>query len=267
MSEEDGGPVAEQYLSERPRSAPVRRELKFLYRGELVSFRVDAGVFASHGLDPGTALLIENLAVRPTDRVLDLGCGWGPVGVAAAKAARDGRVTLTEVNHRAARLARENLARNRVRNAEVRIGRLFEPVADDAFDVIATNPPYRAGRELVLDILRGAPDHLAPGGRLVLVGKGSQGILYYQEWLRSNWAGSVEVLARGSGYRVLEARQAGVPVRESVTAPDRPQKEPDSSEAVKSERILGGRPTIRGDGRPARSLVRSDRTGVPRTGE
>jgi len=78
VSEDDGEPVAEQYFAERPRSASVKRELKFLYRGELIAFRVDAGVFASHGLDPGTALLIENLALRPTDRVLDLGCGWGP---------------------------------------------------------------------------------------------------------------------------------------------------------------------------------------------
>ncbi len=267
MSEEDGGPVAEQYFAERPRSSSAQRELKFLYRGELIAFRVDAGVFASHGLDPGTALLIENLTVAPSDRVLDLGCGWGAVGVAAAKAARTGRVTLTEVNHRAARLARENLARNHLRNAEVRIGRLFEPVADDSFDVIATNPPYRAGRELVLEILRGAPGHLAPGGRLVLVGKGSQGIRYYQEWLRSNWDGAVEVLARGSGYRVLEARRAHSSPPAGDSAPAHSRKEGDSSEAVKSERILGGRPAIRGDGRPARSLVRSDRTGVPRTGE
>lgn len=222
MSDEDAGPVAETYFSERPRSASVRRELKFLYRGELVSFRVDAGVFASHGLDPGTALLIENLSLRPTDVVLDLGCGWGPVGVAAAKAARDGRVVLTEVNHRAARLARENLARNGVRNAEVRVGRLFEPVAGESFDVIATNPPYRVGRELVLEILRGAPVHLTAEGRLVLVGKGSQGIRYYQEWLESNWEGPVGVLARGSGYRVLEARRATAPGAARPERPDSP---------------------------------------------
>ncbi len=209
MSDDEDGPSGEPYFAERPRSATAPRELRFLYRGELVSFRVDAGVFAAHGLDPGTALLIENLALRPTDRVLDLGCGWGPVGVAAAKAARDGRVTLTEVNRRAARLARDNLARNGVRNAEVRVGRLFEPVAGESFDVVATNPPYRAGRDLVLELLRTAPAHLTPGGRLVMVGKGSQGIRFYQAWLGANWEGSVSVLARGSGYRVLEARRPG----------------------------------------------------------
>ncbi len=199
----------DHYYSERPRARSDRRELRFLYRGELLAFVVDTGVFASRGLDPGSALLIENLGLRPRDRVLDLGCGWGAVGVAAARSAHEGSVVLTDVNRRAARLAEENLARNRVRNADVRVGRLFEPVAAESFDVIVTNPPYRAGRPLVLELLAEAPAHLAPGGRLLLVGKGSQGILYYQGWLAEHWAPAVRVLARGSGYRVLEAPGPG----------------------------------------------------------
>ena len=210
MADEDGA-VTEQYFAEQPHARSERTERRFLYRGELLSFVVDTAVFSSHGLDPGTALLIENLALRPTDRVLDLGCGWGAVGVAAAKSVTEGRVVLTDVNRRAARLARENLERNRVKNAEVRVGSLFSPVASETFDVIATNPPYHAGRPLVLRILSEAPDHLTPEGRVVLVGKGSQGIRFYQGWLERHWTGAVSVLGRGSGYRVLEARQAGGP--------------------------------------------------------
>lgn len=202
---DDDGTSTDQYFAEQPHVRSERTERRFLYRGELLTFVVDTGIFSSHGLDPGTALLIENLAVRPTDRVLDLGCGWGAVGVAAAKSASSGRVVLTDVNRRAARLARENLERNRVKNAEVRVGSLFAPVAGETFDVIATNPPFHAGRELVLRILSEAPEHLAPDGRIVLVGKGSQGIRFYQEWLETHWPGSVSVLGRGSGYRVLEA--------------------------------------------------------------
>lgn len=209
MTAEEGDPAAEadQYFTERPRSVPLRSELRFLYRGDVLHFLVDRGVFASHGLDPGTALLIENLTVARTDRVLDLGCGWGPVGIAAARSASEGHVVMTEVNRRAARLARLNLEKNRVENAEVRIGPTFAPVAGETFDVIASNPPYRAGRPVVLKMLEEAPGHLTPRGKLVLVGKGSQGIRYYQGWLESHWPGPVEVLGRGSGYRVLEARR------------------------------------------------------------
>jgi len=209
MPDDDATP-SEQYFSEEPQVRSARSERRFLYRGELLAFVVDTGVFSSHGLDPGTALLIENLTLRPTDRVLDLGCGWGAIGVAAAKSATEGHVVLTDVNRRAARLARENLERNRVTNAEVRVGSLFGPVRAERFDVVATNPPFHAGRELILKMLGGAPDHLGAGGRLVLVGKGSQGIRFYQEWLETHWAGGVTVLGRGSGYRVLEAR----PVRD-----------------------------------------------------
>lgn len=208
--EEEAAPVAEQYFTERPRSRPAPHALRFLYRGELLTFIVDRGVFAAHGLDPGTSLLIENLTIGRADRVLDLGCGWGPVGVAAARAARDGRVVLTEVNRRAARLAEKNLERNRIVNAEVRVGPFYEPVRDETFDVIATNPPYRAGRPHVLRILGEAASHLTSGGRLVLVGKGSHGIRFYQDWLETHWDGTVEVLGRGSGYRVLEARRRGI---------------------------------------------------------
>jgi 16S rRNA (guanine1207-N2)-methyltransferase len=208
MTDEEA-PSSEQYFVEEPRSRSARLVRRFLYQGELLNFVVDTGIFASHGVDPGTALLIENLALRRTDRVLDLGCGWGAVGVAAAKSARDGRVVLTDVNRRAARLARENLERNNVRNAEVRVGSLFEPVDGERFDVIATNPPFHAGRPLVLKLLSEAAGHLLPEGRLVLVGKGSQGIRFYQEWLEAHWPGPVTVLGRGSGYRVLEARRSG----------------------------------------------------------
>jgi len=233
------GPTdGEQYFVERPHARPDRHELRFLYQGELLSFVVDTGVFASHRLDPGTALLIENLRLRPTDRVLDLGCGWGAVGVAAARSAPRGEVVLTDVNRRAARLAEENLVRNGARNASVRVGRLFEPVAGMTFDVVATNPPYRAGRELVLGLLSEVPAVLAPGGRLLLVGKGSQGIRFYQGWLASHWAPEVRVLDRGSGYRVLEAPAP-------VAAADGRRRPRASSKGLRTEGRSGAAPETR----------------------
>jgi len=244
----------DHYFSERPRSRSVRRELRFLYRGELLSFVVDTGVFASRGLDPGTALLIEHLSVSDGDRVLDLGCGWGPVGVAAAKSTPRGTVVLTDVNRRAVRLARENLARNRVTNAEVRAGPMFEPVRGERFDVIATNPPFHAGRESLLRILEAAPEHLSPGGRLLLVGKGSQGIRFYQAWLRERWSPGIEVVGRGSGYRVLAAPKRG----RTVLRP---------SEAVKKASPLGGRPPSGRGGRRPMARVRSGLRGTPQPGE
>jgi 16S rRNA (guanine1207-N2)-methyltransferase len=231
--ERESAGATEHYFTEQPHSARQRRDLRFLYRGELLRFTVDSGVFAAHGIDPGTALLIENLSVGRQDRVLDLGCGWGAIGIAAAKSIPQGQVILTDVNRRATALARRNLHQNGIRNAEVRAGSLFRPVAGETFDLIATNPPYHVGRETILTLLEGAREALRPGGRLLLVGKGSQGILFYQRWLEQHWPGPVSVLGRGSGYRVLEARIGEPPTRASPP-PDSAGKSAKSRRAHRS---------------------------------
>jgi len=197
--------LPQHYFSARPRVVSRPEEHRFLYRGEMVVIETDRGIFASHGLDPGTALLIETLEGITAQRILDVGCGWGAIGLAAAKTAPTATVVLTDVNQRAVRLARKNLARNGVRSAEVRLGSLFEPVAGQTFDLILSHPPFHAGREAVLEFLEQTPGHLNPGGRLRIVGKGSQGIRFYQAWLTEHWGSDVEVLARGGGYRVVDA--------------------------------------------------------------
>lgn len=211
---DDGFEPPDTYSTHRPRSPSSRAHLRFLFRGELLDFEVDRGIFSRAELDRGTELLIENTVFRPRDQVLEVGCGWGAVGVAAAKSAPQGHVVLTDVNRRAVHLARRNLERNGITNAEVRSGSLFDPVQGEAFDVIVTNPPYRAGRPVIERLIAGAPGHLRSGGRFVMVGKGSQGIRYYQEQLVRSWPGPVIVVGRGSGYRVLEARlTASAPAR------------------------------------------------------
>lgn len=197
--------VPQHYFTARPRVASRPEEHRFLYRGEIVVIETDRGLFASHGLDPGTALLIETLEGISAERILDLGCGWGAIGLAAAKTAPSAHVVLTDVNQRAVRLARKNLDRNGVRTAEVRLGSLFDPVGTERFDLILSHPPFHAGRETVLKFLAEAPLHLTPGGHLRIVGKGSQGIRFYQGWLAEQWGAAVEVLARGGGYRVVDA--------------------------------------------------------------
>jgi 16S rRNA (guanine1207-N2)-methyltransferase len=206
MEPPEPAPEAPQhYFSARPRVASRPEEHRFLYRGEMLVIETDRGLFASHGLDPGTGLLIESLEGISADRILDLGCGWGAIGLAAAKTVPAAHVVLTDVNQRAVRLARKNLDRNGVRNAEVRLGSLFDPLKAEVFDLILSHPPFHAGRETVLEFLAQSPDHLAPGGHLRIVGKGSQGIRFYQTWLSEHWGPGVEVLARGGGYRVVDA--------------------------------------------------------------
>jgi len=200
--------MAEQYFTRRP-SAP-RRPARIVarLRGQDVTFHTDSAVFARAGIDRGTELLLEALDVGPCERILDLGCGYGAIGIVAARLSAGGHVILTDVNERAVALARENLEANRVTSAEVRIGNLYEPVAGLKFDHIVCNPPIRAGRGVVDRIIHEAPTYLADGGRLWLVARTKQGAEAIRERMARTF-GASEVVHRGSGYKVMRATKGG----------------------------------------------------------
>ncbi|MFB3881205.1 MAG: class I SAM-dependent methyltransferase [Armatimonadota bacterium] len=162
---------SDHYFTEHPTSVGARRALTVTLRGFELHLTTQAGVFSRDRVDPGTAVLIRHMQVRPTDRVLDLGCGYGVVGIIAAKLAPQGHVTLVDINERAVALARENLAANGITNAEALQGDGFAPVTPSAslgaggrlFDLIALNPPIRAGLAVVHSLIEQAHAHLASG--------------------------------------------------------------------------------------------------------
>ena len=195
--------LGEHYFSERP-SSPERRGLvRCVLRGLELEFLTSSGVFSHRRVDPGTALLIESMVLPEEGSVLDLGCGYGPVGVAAGRLRPGLEVVLTDVNERAVELARENLRRNGVANGVALLGGLYGPVAGRRFDVVLSNPPFSAGfRGAVGPMVEGAAGHLAEGGSLQVVvrwGKGGRMVGALME----DVFGGFEVLARGGGYRVL----------------------------------------------------------------
>jgi 16S rRNA (guanine1207-N2)-methyltransferase len=128
------------------------------------------GVFSDDAVDPGTALLIETMRISPTARVLDLGCGYGPIGIVAAKIAVRGRVTLVDADIRATRLAQRNLELNGITNAEVVLGDGVHDLPPKArFDVVVSNPPTHQGRDVLDDFVAGAYHVLRPRGQLFVV--------------------------------------------------------------------------------------------------
>ena len=172
-------------------------------RGVTVEFYTSAGVFSPEGVDEGTRLLVESAVVPEEGVVLDLGAGYGVIGITLAKAYPGLRAVLVEVNPRAAELARLNARLNRVEDrVRVLVGSLYEPVRGERFDAILSNPPLAAGMETVLGIVRGAPGHLRPGGSLQMVlRKGAERV---RREMMEHFS-SVRVLARKKGYTVLYA--------------------------------------------------------------
>lgn len=167
--------MAEHYYTERPTTEHKRAEFETVVRGVPFIFATDAGVFSKGGLDFGSRLLMESMRLPERAKVLDVGCGYGPIGIAAAKLYPQSQVTMIDVNERAVELARENAKRNEVANVEVLVSDLYEQVASRSFDVILTNPPIRAGKSVVHAIFTGAVDLLRQEGSMWIVIQKKQG--------------------------------------------------------------------------------------------
>jgi 16S rRNA (guanine1207-N2)-methyltransferase len=165
------------------------------------------GVFAWDRLDDGTARLIDSMEVGAGDRVLDLGCGTGLAGLAAARRAPDGVVVLVDTDIRAVRSARYTLEANGVANADVRLfDGVSHAVSREPFDVVITNPPFHQGREVDYEVahqfVRDSQRVLRPAGKLFLV---ANRFIGYDDLVRQTF-GNVGTAYVGSGYHVLTAR-------------------------------------------------------------
>ncbi len=190
----------EHYFTEKPESKVKYGIIQARIRGGPYEFLTASGVFSCKKIDRGTALLAEKMIIKDGSRILDLGCGYGVLGIVAARIGRNVKVVLTEINRRAAYLAEQNLERNAVSNAEVRRGSFYEPVKDEVFDVILCNLPMSAGLKVVYRIIEESRDHLSQGGTLqVVVRKGAGRI---RDKMLATF-GNVTTLAKKGGYRVF----------------------------------------------------------------
>ena len=196
--------MAETYSSRRPESRHAEREIAVSLRGRPFRFITDSGVFSKRDLDRGTELLAEAIEIGPSHLTLDLGCGYGVLGILAAALAPQGRAILTDVNARAVGLARRNVALSALPNAEVRQGEFLGPVGGLIFDTVVTNPPIRAGKEVVQRMAREARDHLVHGGTFWMVVRMKQGAPSYRKFLEATYD-EVREPAKGGGYRVFAA--------------------------------------------------------------
>ena len=192
----------DQYFTREPGSASRPVPCSFSYRGCALTFETDSGVFSRGELDEGSRLLLDAL---PPLRgpVLDVGCGWGALGVSIARANPEARVTMGDVNLRALELCRKNAERN---GTSVRVLESdgLSALAGETFDTVVTNPPIRAGKQVVYRILAEALGALNPGGSLYLVIRKQQGAESCLRYLKSLGAGA-ERVSRSAGYWVIRA--------------------------------------------------------------
>ena len=187
------------YYSQEPNVPLKTRMIEVVIRGERFRFITSSGVFSFGKLDRGTNLLIENMVLEKNWQVLDLGCGYGAIGIVASRFVN--YVVMTDINKRAVSIAKKNLKINNVKNAEVRWGHLYEPVKGERFHSIITNPPVHAGKDVLREIIINAPLHLYDGGLLQIVIRTNQNAKYIKSLMERNFKEVIEV-SKGSGFRV-----------------------------------------------------------------
>ena len=190
------------YFTAHPKSRAEFGIINTHLRGRPFEFLTASGVFSKRRVDLGTRVLIASMLLPEEGMVLDVGCGYGAVGIAAAAFNPDLRVIMVDVNKRAVWLARQNIEINNVSNAEVRRGRLYEPIKDLKFNCILSNPPVSAGMETVNAIIAEAPRHMTNKAFFQMVVRSKIGGKRLSIVLESTF-GNVNILTRKSGYRVL----------------------------------------------------------------
>ncbi|MEW9702650.1 class I SAM-dependent methyltransferase [Paenibacillus sp. SI8] len=196
--------MSEHYYTKRP---SVERDLhttKELLRGREFTFMTDAGVFSKKGVDYGSKHLIETMVLRQDAKVLDVGCGYGPIGLTAALMCPKGHVTMVDINERAIELAIDNAKRNGITNVTILQSDLLDEVKEEKFNVVLTNPPIRAGKEVVHRIFTDAYDCLESGGSIWVVIQKKQGAPSAMAKLEAVYGEVVEV-SKDKGYRILKA--------------------------------------------------------------
>lgn len=145
-------------------------EISATLRGQALRLRSTWGLFSPREIDAGTKLLLELIEVNANDDCLDLGCGYGPVGLTLARLAPEGRTLLVDKDFVAVDYARANVELNGVSNAEVLASNGLASIPPDrTFDLIATNLPAKIGNEMTTLLVADAWARLRPGGRLYLV--------------------------------------------------------------------------------------------------
>ncbi|MEJ8303086.1 class I SAM-dependent methyltransferase [Saccharibacillus sacchari] len=195
--------MSDHYYTNRPTAEHDRRTIEVELRGKKVRLVTDAGVFSKSGLDYGSRVLIDALEIPQGASVLDVGCGYGPIGIAAGLMGAT-RITMLDVNERAIELARENAAANGISQAKAMQSDLLEAVSEERYDVIISNPPIRAGKETVHRMFEQASECLNPGGSLWIVIQKKQGAPSAKAKLDSLFE-QVEEVTKDKGYRIYKA--------------------------------------------------------------
>jgi 16S rRNA (guanine1207-N2)-methyltransferase len=196
------------YFDQQPAVGHQPTELHIRMYGRDFQFITDRGVFSRQHIDTGSEFLLETVIStmkKPIGRLLDLGCGYGPVGIILKRLFPPLDVVLCDINERALELARQNARLNQVQYLQIVRSDGLQAV-EGCFDLVLTNPPIRAGKSVVYRFFSEAAERLQPGGQLFVVIQKKQGAPSALRRLQELFQ-DVDVVGHQGGYWVIRASQ------------------------------------------------------------
>lgn len=194
----------DHYYTNEPSVKSELREFEFDLETDSLKFTTDNGVFSKKSIDYGSRVLLDVLSDFPLEgKILDLGCGYGPIGIILAKKNPNSSILMADVNSRAINLAKNNLKANAIDNANVVESSCYDNI-HDSFNYIVTNPPIRAGKKIVFEFLEGAYSHLEKNGEIFVVIQKKQGAPSAKSKLEEIF-GNCEIVKRDKGYYILKS--------------------------------------------------------------
>ena len=194
----------DHYYTQVPTSESHPTEAHFIYRGHELWLTTDAGVFSKGELDAGTRILLAALPEKLEGVILDLGCGWGPVGIAVWLENPQTTITFADINSRAVELTEKNARKYGVHGVAIQSDG-FSSI-EGSFDAIITNPPIRAGKQTIYQMFSDSASHLNPGGALYIVIRKQQGAPSAIKFLSTVFP-IVDVIDKSGGYWVICCRK------------------------------------------------------------
>ncbi|WP_369809942.1 class I SAM-dependent methyltransferase [Gracilibacillus caseinilyticus] len=198
--------MMDQYFSQSPDVVSDPKTWRFELRERTFRFTTDNGVFSKNEVDYGSRVLIESFVLPKAEGdIVDVGCGYGPISIALAASFPERKVLGVDVNQRALQLAQQNAEQNRIDNVLFKESNILAGVSDRRFAAILTNPPIRAGKQVVHQIFEEAQQSILPGGELWVVIQKKQGAPSAKRKLEELFE-EVSVVAKDKGYFIFCAK-------------------------------------------------------------
>lgn len=191
----------------KPDDKKLREDIVFreTVAGQPLVFHTTWGLFSPRSVDEGTHMLADRMELDDDDDCLDLGCGYGALGLAMARQAPRGQTTLVDKDFVAIEYCRKNIGLNKLANAEALLSNGFSAIADRHFDIVASNLPAKVGNELMTIFVNDAWRQLNEKGRIYVVT--ITGLRRYIERVFKETFGNYNKLKQGKHYTVAMAEK------------------------------------------------------------